>query len=311
MHNLLLLWSSFLAGLLSSTAPCNYILFPVLLFQFGINNKESKIQYKQILLFTSIFLAVITFTGLFLSYLIPYTSFKFLFGGLLIVWGMYQLKNPGYTFFKSNKTQLWILAILTPFIVTLSPCSLPFFSAFITLQSSISKLNIIFNFLAFGLGLLTPSFLLALLGNKFSNLIKKTYKLTAALDKIAGVFIILSGLYFIHQIHSISKKDLVITGFLVFISILIYFYKQVSSKKAIWSQDLIILITTWFIFISSLYICNTLVPKESVTITTCNTHTSCSYCQICSFLFMIFTLLSAFLFIYIDKKIKVQIESSK
>ena len=303
MHDLITLWSSFLAGLFSAITPCNYVLFPILLYQFGLHNIKQRVRYKKIILFTSIFLFIIVLTGLFFSVLIPYTIFKFLFGGFLIIWGLYQLKNPGTSFIKNNNSQLIVLATLTPFVVTLSPCSLPFFSAFITLQNTVPKINIVLNFLSFGIGLLTPSLLLALLGNRFSKFVHKTYQLTNLLDKIAGFLIIFSGFYFIYQIQSIDKKDIFITGGIIILLTLLYFSKVITKKRSLLFQKFLIFIFSWIMFTISIILCSQIVPQSVQASTTCQVAHTCSYCQLCGVVFIVYITITAYLYQYVNKKI--------
>ena len=214
----LLLFSSFLAGVISSISPCNLGMLPLVIAYIGGYSKEgNKKLFVQMLSFSfglSLVLSIIgvfcaftgqAFTGVASPILILLLASLFVLMGLNLL-GFLEINFP--VFIKKipqNKSNGYFLIpffIGVVFALTASPCSTPILAsllAFATVSKNISlSLSLFF---LFAIGQCTIIVLFALFASALKNM-QKIARFSSVLMKISGFILIGAGLYIYFRIFS-------------------------------------------------------------------------------------------------------------
>lgn len=229
------MFQSFVFGLIASLTPCTIVLIPIFLYRFGMwGSEKNNVLYKELLLTLGGFiLSFLTIGFLFnLVFSSPYISvFRFVIGGLLVLFGFLQLFGL-YNFANSSKVNNpFLLGLLLPWFVSFSPCVIPFFG--ITLTSGLASGELFLTVFLFGLGLLLPSILVSIIGERFMFLLRKTTKTMASVEKYSGLLIIFAGIYLNFQIMEFKNTDLYIVSAFFAIFTLVGFYFVFIKNKLI------------------------------------------------------------------------------
>lgn len=315
---------SFILGILASLSPCTIVLIPVFLYRFGlVSSVNHKTLYKDLVLSLIGFLVSLIFVGLFFNIL--FTSvyvnvFRFIVGGGLIVLGFLQLFGI-YTFSSKSKiNNPFLFGLFLPWFISFSPCVIPFFA--LTLSSGLVTGEIIVDILLFGLGVLAPSFFVAIIGDRFMALLKKSRSIMTVIEKYSGILIILAGIYLNFQIIAFEKIDLyfVLAFMLVLVAFAIYIvfikHKLISIANILMFASMFIIVYIMFFNCkSSIYNnhLNELLSGKGFRTLNYNNQedyqcshldTDCEVCRECANLFSVSVVLGSigFIFSYNEKK---------
>ncbi len=244
---------SFTSGIIAAFTPCVIVLIPLVLYKFF---KKEKKQIKEFILLvlgflTSYILLSIIIASLFTS--IIQNGIKLGFGLLFLTLGVLALMekiNPlNFSIIKNSFLLGSIFALLT----SLSPCSLPYLGIIISLSN---KTKIFISILFFGIGLLTPSILFAILGQKIINFASHSKKIFYIINRLMSIVLVGAGIYLMLSIKSIGPADvyasLVLLALVFFIIIKSFFIinnftdlKKISNILLLVALVLIIITTVW------------------------------------------------------------------
>lgn len=232
--------SAYIAGLIAAFTPCMLVLIPIFLYRFGLwgNNVTGKRKSK---LFAELALLL---AGFFISFILSGIAFERLLGSdyvnitrlfvgsLLVFLGILQFRGSVDFTIISKLTNPFLLGLVLPWIISFSPCVLPFVSTLLISSetSSIVDFSVVTRFVLFGAGILTPSIVIAIVGNYGLGVAKTLSKKLRYIDKIAPVLLILAGFYLSSQMVYLTSKDVLIVG-LLWISIILYIFYRVFLKS--------------------------------------------------------------------------------
>lgn len=298
---------SFISGIIASMTPCIIVLLPILLYRF--HNKK-KVEYKEIFLFSIGFLVPFIIIGSLFSSL--YNSsiqdgIKLGMGLLFIIIGILAIKN------KINPMNIKIVknpllfGALFSFALSINPCTIPYTGLILTL----SKTEILFQMFIFGLGLITPSIIFGIIGQKLINFSKTNSNVIKKITHLMNFILIASGIYIITTLREFSRKDSLTTIiFIIFIFIiLIRSYFLINTKKDLKKPiNIILFISLILILFAATYHCDHFIKENklnqnSFTFTdfanlnqsvqqslleheSCNIHNeNCETCKRCTYIF--------------------------
>jgi len=296
---------SYLSGIVAAFTPCVIVLMPILLYRFFHENEKQIVKFS---IFTLSFVISYLIFGYFLSSLFT-SSFQnglrvgigFLFVILGILALMNKLNPINFPLIKSNIG----LGVIFSLIISFNPCTIPFLSVIISLNTNI---NIIINMFLFAIGIITPSIFFAFFSKKILDISRKSGKYMSLVDKFMNFILILSGIYLVFSIRTIDRYDiLLISIFILFIFyILIRVFFIINTKKDLKNPgNILILISLILILFISYSHCSSNVGYDNSIINlinpanhqesniyTCNGNIkNCEVCQRCIYLFSFSTIL--------------------
>lgn len=304
---------SFLSGIIGSFTACVVVLMPLLLYKFF---HEEKKDWKNYIIFIIGFLSSYIIFGYFLSEL--FTSFiqnglKVGLGLLFVIFGilaiMKKLNPINFPIFNNS----FLLGLIFALIVSLSPCTIPYLSFIIALES---KSYLFFNLLSFGLGLIMPSILFAIFGKKILKISNKGKKFLSYVNNLMHSVLILSGLYLIYRIKNIHIIDTYIISIfliLIFLIIMRAFFLLNQKKDFINIKNLLIFIALGLIIFTAITNCSKIIKnenklneifniKEDKSFESCSIErTLCKNCLKCIYLFSFATIIG-FLGLFLIRK---------
>lgn len=264
--------TSFIAGIAAALTPCTVVLIPIFLYRFGITVDSSQltaedrniklrwITAKKFLGLVQVvagFLLSLIIIGLLFDQIASSEFFNVLrlvLGTTFIIIGVLQL--AGQFNFTSIKriANPFLLGLILPWVLSFSPCVIPIFSALIS--SQLSNGEIYLKLLAFGVGLLTPAILTALLGTKLFEFMKKASRSLVVIEKLSGVIIIVSGIYLNFQVLQLRSLDIVISGLIFAVLILLATYYSIFIRQHVKISNVLIftsVLLLWGIFTFNCY----------------------------------------------------------
>lgn len=294
--------AAFISGIATALTPCTIVIIPIFLYRYGIwGNKDKKILVKDILLVLFGFIASFLLIGLVFDRISNsdfYNLVRLLLGTAFIVMGVLQFAGKFSINILNKVSNSFVLGFLLPWTLSFSPCVLPIFSAFLALN--VSEGVIYIKLLIYALGILTPGVLVAILGNKLFEFMKRSGKAFSLIEKLSGIIIIVSGVYLNFQILDIRQMDIIIAGITFALVLLVSGYIVfVIQKKTTLSSVLMFLsiFILWIIFIFNCY-------KETLPINSSNQKVlakevvscglqeePCEICKRCATLFSIAAIL--------------------
>jgi cytochrome c-type biogenesis protein len=282
---------AYLEGLVAALTPCTLVLIPAFLYYFGINNSEVSVNYKKMGISILGFLLFFVSIGLGLSQLVSSTyasGFRLAIGALFIYVGILQYKQKISPLQIKGVNNPFLFGALFGMITSVSPCVLP---ASVLLIAGNSTVVSLMSFITFGLGILTPSLVIALTGNKLTEKVKKIHKYTRQINIISALILILSGLVMLYNLLSLTKYDVLISGgILLILNLLILrliFF--VHKKRSIGTY--LMIFSLFVILASSVFHCYTIAPKFHTE--ACDINEICEECQTCSKIFGVGVAVSA------------------
>ncbi len=224
----LALLNSLISGMIASFTPCVLVLFPIVMYRFM---KDEKLVKKDYFLFILGFLSSFLLAG-FVLFNFLNSSFqnvvKFVLGFFLITLGALELFNKINTLNIKPIMNTYLYGFLFAFAVSISPCALPFLGSMIGLGINF---NMLINFLLFGLGLLTPSFLFLFVSKNILSKIMKSKKYLYYFSKFMSIILILTGAYISLTITNLKVLEIYISGFILFLLIFFIFFTFLKTKK--------------------------------------------------------------------------------
>ena len=303
-----------LLGLTASITPCNFVLYPMLLYRFGISEGETK--WKDLLLFVITFLIVTLIIGFIAGVLFStITWFKLVLGVLFLLYGIYLVAKPGTGIVPKSVENPILLGIILPFTVSVSACVLPFFSILITQEAtSISSyVQTAVRFLAFGVGLLLPALLLTLFGAYFMKLVKKFSKVLYYIERIGALLIMISGAYILLDLNKMSEIDIwVFTTLIIGIGLMGVFWFIKNKKIAWWNIVFALIILIWLFFFNRGCIQQVHAQPVSDAVVACGmeeSEDSCPVCKTCAWKMIGISTLIGLVYFLSEKKIRIRIQS--
>lgn len=284
---------SYLSGLVTAFTPCVIVLMPIMLYRFFSREKK---HWK---LFFFFIIGFLIFYFI-LAYLIAsiFTSeiqngFKLGLGILFVVLGTLSFMerlNPLNLPLINNP---FILGIIFAIIAASNPCALPYFSVVIANSKSAM---IIINIMMFSLGIITPSIVFGLIGQKIIGVIKSSGKVFHSINKIMSLILIVSGGYIALNIKKIGKNDIYVVGGMLLLTffILIKVFFIINNKKEILKlKNVLLLISLLLIIFVAIYNCNNILVAKNIGENVTHINNVCSAddilsCQICTRCIIIF-----------------------
>jgi cytochrome c biogenesis protein CcdA len=204
---------AYLSGILSVLTPCTIVLLPIFLYRFGINNDDSKVLFKDLawaILGFIVGVAMVAVTLNFLSASDYAGVIRSVIGMVLIILGVLHLVGRYRVSIAQNKLHPLFWGLILPWSVSLSPCVMPIFSSFLSV--SLVSGEVWLKIVSFALGLLSPAILIAVIGSKATNLLKKSAGIMQKIEKYSGLLLIISGVYLNFQMMKIRFVDLTVVG---------------------------------------------------------------------------------------------------
>lgn len=246
--------TAFLAGVLAVITPCVVVLIPIFLYRFGIwgepvEGRNWRTTAKELAFLVSGFLISFAIAGLALESLTnsQYVNVTRLILGLgLILTGSLLLSGSLRFNLVNRFSHPFLVGGTLPWIISFSPCVLPFLSLTLTSASSNTG-SALLKFVLFGIGILTPPIVIALLGNWILHHIKRASGWLVGLERISPIFLIISGFILILEIVNLTKWDIYVTnGFfvIVFFSVSVYILRDRANRSL---TNLVYLIIYWMI----------------------------------------------------------------
>jgi hypothetical protein len=237
---------------------------PIMLYRFF--SKEKK-QWKSF----SFFIIGFLIFYLILSYLLAsiFTSqiqngFKLGLGILFVVLGILSFMERLNPLDLPAAGNPFILGIIFAIIAASNPCALPYFS--IIVANSASAMLII-NIMIFGLGIITPSILFGIIGQKMMGVAKSSGKFFHSINKLMSIILVASGVYLALNIKMIGHNDVyVIAGMLALtFFILIRSFFIINDRKELFTlRNIILLLSLLLIIFVAIYHCNTNVLNGTI-----------------------------------------------
>jgi len=239
---------SYFSGLVAAFTPCVIVLMPILLYRFF--HEKSK-QWFDFSMFVLSFLISYVIFGYFLSSIftsIIQEGLKIGLGLLFVILGilaiMRRLNPINFPLIKN----IYLLGFVFAMIISFNPCTLPYLSLIISINS---QFYLIFSLIFFAFGLITPSILFAIFGNKILVFSNKSGRVLDSVNKLMHLVLIFSGVYLMFGIKTIDVYDLyLISFFIIFIFyILIKSFFIIGSKKDFMKFGNILLIFSLFLIL--------------------------------------------------------------
>lgn len=213
--------AAFIAGLVSFLAPCTFVTLPYFLASLtasAFGNDASQTGYKKKVFFSAIlyvlgFLVVFTLLGYSANTIGNYLDrnrelFLQISGILVVLFGLIIVAGDKipllFPFLRTKQLQFSKVgaSYWTPFIIGITsafswtPCIGPILGTILLIASFTSTRSIEGAMLLFtyGLGIMIPFLLLAVVFAYSQNIVKKLYKVSAIIYKVTGIFLILLGI---------------------------------------------------------------------------------------------------------------------
>lgn len=297
------LFISYLSGILTAFTPCVIVLMPIMLYRFF--NREKK-QWKS---FSFFIFGFLLFYFL-LSYILAsvFTSqiqngFKLGLGILFVVLGLLSFMNRINPLDLPAVNNPLLLGVVFAVIAASNPCALPYFS--IIVANSMSGL-IVLNILFFGLGIITPSILFGIIGQKVINIANKSGRFFHSIHKLMSIVLIASGIYLALSIKDVVMNDVYVVGgmlALIFFIIMRAFFIINDKKDLLMVRNVVLLISLLLIIFVAVYHCNSVLPKNKIhDMSVCSADVlSCTVCARCIWIFGVAALLGFIGLFLVDK----------
>lgn len=255
---------SYVAGVLTAFTPCVIVLMPIMLYRFF--NKEKK-QWKSFSFFIIGFL-ILYFI---LSYLLAsiFTSqvqngFKLGLGILFAVLGVLSFMERINPLQIPAATNPFVLGIIFAIISASNPCALPYFSVIVATSSSVM---LILNIMIFGLGIITPSILFSVIGQRIMGVAKSSGKFFHLINKLMSLILLASGVYLSLNIKMLGQNDIyVVAGMLALtFFILIKSFFIINNRKELFTlRNIFLLLSLSLIIFVAIYNCNSTIINGTV-----------------------------------------------
>lgn len=202
--------SSFALGLASAFTPCTIVIVPILLYRFGIWG-ETKLLVKDTILVLAGYMASFTIIGLLFDIL--YRSILFdlsKFFLVIVLFSLFVLQlfhKVNFNLFQKISNP-FALGLILPLTLSMSACVLPFFTVTIV-DAGVSGFQFkLLAILAFGIGVIAPSVLIAIFGQAVFSQIKKLSGVLRFVDYVAAIVIVSSAVYLATRIESFENAKL-------------------------------------------------------------------------------------------------------
>jgi len=282
---------SYLEGLAAALTPCLLVLIPAYLYYFGVNTKQKKIDFKKLLFSIAGFLLFFILVGMGLSQIIESTfanGFRLAVGVIFIYVGILQYKERLNPLTLKGVNNPFLFGALFGLITSVSPCVLPASALLIANNSTVHSL---LNFLFFGLGILTPSIVVAFTGNKLTEKVKELHKYSKQINIFSAIVLIISGITMLYNLMGLTKYDVLISSLILLaLNLLIVRLVLFVHKKRSFGTYLM-LISLFIILGASTFHCYNTAPQFQIE--SCEKHESCEICLSCSKIFSVGVILSA------------------
>lgn len=246
---------TYLTGIITAFTPCVAVLIPLIGYRL-IREEEGKTR-KTITLIIS-FIITYAIIGAGLSSILSSNiknGFQAGLGILFITLGVLELKgriNPLNIPLVKNTA---ILGIIFAIIFSTNPCALPYLGVII---ASSKSYELIIQMTLFGAGLITPSILFGIFGEKILTISKKTAKTMNIVNKALSIILIIAGAYLASTITSLGRTDIWVVAImlgLTFIIIIKAFFIINNKKEIMRIENLLLIIALAGIIIATIIHC--------------------------------------------------------
>ncbi len=228
----------YIGGLLLNLTPCVLPLIPITLGYFSMQARGQRSRRIGLSALYALSMAIIyALLGTVAS--LAGKAFGFQFQnpavvGVLValmvllalsMFGVYKFQPPSALMRYVGARQGWLGAVMMGCLagVAAAPCIGPVIAALVPIVAALANPTLGFLlFLALGLGLGTPYFILGLFYEKLQNRMPRSGEWTILVERLFGVLLLAAGLYFARSL--MSPKLYAIAWFLFFILVALYFF---------------------------------------------------------------------------------------
>lgn len=307
---------AYITGLIASLTPCTIVLIPILLYRFGISDGSSeKAKWREIILLLLGFLISLVITGLALHYISQGQLINALRVGLsilLVSVGILQVFGRLKLSQIRSVTHPFVLGLVLPWTLSLSPCVLPYLSIFITKGILSDKTWL--EFLLFGAGLITPAIAIALLGERLLEHMRSITPLMKSIERYSGILIIIAGVYLGLQTFELGDLELAISSGLLLLMLLAAGYVTFIRNRSIRIANILIFLALLLFWGTLTFHCKSFVDENNnadVHYLSCSDRDTCPACRRCTILFATAAAVGTVGYIASGYKIRITRKASK
>jgi len=254
--------TALISGILAAFTPCVIVLIPVLIYRFSNETKPA----REIIKFSISFLLFYVISALFIAQLLSSTikyGLQLGLGILFIVLGILALIkrfNPlNFQLIKNT----WIFGLVFALIVSVNPCVFAYLGI---LLGTTSTIMLPITMIAFAIGVLLPSIIIAIFGNKLLTKINKASKILHHVSTGMNILLITIGVYMIYTIKDLGHSDILVTGLMLLITFLVilrsFFFLQ-GKKQLMKLKNILLFVALIIILLAVVYHCNTHIKKNT------------------------------------------------
>ncbi|MCA9378866.1 hypothetical protein KC640_00405 [Candidatus Dojkabacteria bacterium] len=281
--------SALIAGVIAAFTPCILALIPLFLYRFGIWGEPGKHDWKRVVreigllligYFVSFALSGVVFQQLTNSNFVNAT--RLTLGLLLLLIGVFQLFGYISVQFINKFSNPLAIGLALPFVISFSPCVLPYFS---TLIAGSLSANSVINFTLFGVGILLPAILIALLGKFALGTLRRSQPILHKIEKFSGLLIIFSGFYLATQLVQVTRLDIAIAATALLAVFTWQAYRQWRQRASHTVRNLRNIIISVLLWLAVLIYLLAIAPStdaglvgESFVLACSGGHTTCEIC---------------------------------
>lgn len=249
--------SALVAGFVAGLTPCTLALIPLFLYRFGIwrsEGKQQSILWKDLLLLLIGFLASFFVTGLVFQSLFAsdfVNILRLVLGSLLVFAGLALFGRSLSLQFFAQVTHPLALGAVMPWVLSFSPCVLPWLAVVLVNNGSLLQPNILGKFLLFGAGMLIPALIVAILGRIAWRSAQKLSRALHVIERITPLLLIFAGFYLSVQLLNLTSRDVAWSGAILTGIIIVYAFSifRIPARRTILNiQIFVVLLVLAVIF---------------------------------------------------------------
>ena len=255
--------TALISGILAAFTPCVIVLIPALIYRFSNETKPA----REITKFSVSFLLFYVLSALFIAQLLSSTikyGLQLGLGILFIVLGILALMkkfNPlNFQLIKNT----WLFGLVFALIVSVNPCVFAYLGV---LLGTTNTMMLPITMIAFAIGVLLPSIVIAIFGNKLLTKINKASKVLHHVSTGMNALLIAIGAYMIYTVKYLGHSDIIVTGLMLLITFLVIlrsFYFLQGKKQIIKLKNILLFAALIIILLAVVYHCDAHIRKTNL-----------------------------------------------
>lgn len=254
--------TALISGILAAFTPCVIVLIPALIYRFSNETKP----LREITKFSISFLLFYVLSAMFLAQLLSSTikyGLQLGLGILFIVLGILALINRFNPLSFQLIKNTWLFGLVFALIVSVNPCVF----AYLGVLLGTTKILILpITMLAFAVGILLPSIIIAIFGNKLLTKINKASRVLHHISNGMNILLIALGVYMIYTIKHLGPSDILVTGLMLLITFLVilrsFFFLQ-GKKQFMKLKNILLFAALIIILLAVVFHCNAHIKKNT------------------------------------------------